>query len=95
MISKEKIDALIPLLERNNIVYAGIFGSTARNEERQDSDIDLYVKLGVSKSLLQVIAIERELGEALGKKIDLVTEKALCRHIRSKVLNEMKVIYER
>ncbi|MBS1557977.1 MAG: nucleotidyltransferase family protein [Bacteroidetes bacterium] len=54
-----------------------IFGSYARGENGPDSDLDLLVKLGKSINLLDLIGIEQELSEALGVKVDLVTEGSL------------------
>ena len=51
----------------------GVFGSTARGESNQESDIDLLVKFAEKKSLLGLVRLERELSEALGRKVDLLT----------------------
>jgi uncharacterized protein len=87
--------ATIPILNRYGVVRAGVFGSYARDEAGEDSDIDLLVKFDKAKSLLEIIRLEREISETLGKKIDLVTEPSLNKHIRDRVLNELKVYYER
>jgi len=55
----------------------GIFGSFARGENKQGSDIDILVEFKNTPSLLQVIKIENELSELLGIKVDLLTKGAL------------------
>lgn len=57
MISLDSIkNEIIPVLKRNNIVSAGIFGSYARGQQRKNSDIDILVDF--KGSLLDLIGIE-------------------------------------
>jgi predicted nucleotidyltransferase len=51
----------------------GIFGSYARGEENEKSDIDILIDFDLKVNLLQLIEIEQELSELLGIKVDLVT----------------------
>ena len=88
---KEKI---IQICKNNDISMIGIFGSTARGDSKMDSDIDILIKLSKPKSLLSVVKMERMLSEALGRKVDLVTEKAISPYLRDRVFNELMVIYE-
>ena len=55
----------------------GVFGSMACGEAKKKSDIDLLVRFSKRKSLLAVVRLERELSKALGRKVDLVTPKAI------------------
>ncbi|MBC8314568.1 MAG: nucleotidyltransferase family protein [Bacteroidales bacterium] len=72
----------------------GIFGSYARGEQRDFSDIDLLVKFKSTISLFQLVRIERELSEQLGIKVDLVTEPSI-RHpkLRKYIFDDLQVIY--
>lgn len=83
------------LCERNDIARLRVFGSAAREEESEDSDIDLIVDFYAPKSLLDLVRIERELSDRLGRSVDLLTERALSPHIRDRALRESRVIYER
>ncbi len=71
----------------------GIFGSRARGEAKKKSDIDLIVRFSKRKSLLAMVRLERELTEALGRKVDLLTEAAISPYMRERVLKEMQVVY--
>lgn len=82
------------LLKRNFVSKLGVFGSVARNEDTEDSDIDLFVEFSKSQGLLAVIKLERELKNILGKRVDLVTEKSLSPYLRKSILDELKIIYE-
>jgi len=73
----------------------GIFGSFARHEENDDSDIDILVKFKETISLLDFVRIHRELSALLGKKVDLVTEQALKNNrIRKSIYNDLRIIFE-
>ena len=68
-------------------------GLMARGEAKQKSDIDLIVRFSKRKSLLAVVRLERELSEALGRKVDLLTEGSLSPYLRERILKEMRVVY--
>jgi predicted nucleotidyltransferase len=84
---------LIDICRQNDVSMIGVFGSMARGESRQKSDIDLIVRFSKRKSLLSVVRLERELSEAMGRKVDLLTEGALSPYLRDRILNEMRVVY--
>jgi predicted nucleotidyltransferase len=65
-----------------------IFGSLARGESGPDSDVDVLIKLGLGRSLLDLIAIKQDLEDLLGCKVDVVTEAAISPYIREQVLRE-------
>jgi len=50
-----------------------LFGSAARGEERADSDIDLLVEFEPGRNLLDLIGLENDLADALGRKVDVLT----------------------
>ncbi len=65
-----------------------IFGSFARGEERQDSDVDVLVDLEPGRDLLDIVAIKQDLEALLGRGVDVVTERAVSPYIRAAVLKE-------
>ncbi len=83
----------LPVLERNDVKFAGIFGSYARGDARPDSDIDVLIKFDTAKSLLDLIRLEDILSDTLGRKVDLVTEKALSPYIKDSVLGDLQIFY--
>lgn len=84
---------LIDICRQNDVSMIGVFGSMARGEAKRQSDIDLIVRFSKRKSLLAVVKLERELSEALGRKVDLLTESALSPYLRERILKEMRVVY--
>ena len=88
------VNKLIDMCRQNDVAMVGIFGSQARGDAREQSDIDLLVRFSKRKSLLKVVALERELSEALGKKVDLITEAAVSPYLRDRIMQELRVLYE-
>lgn len=84
---------LIKAAPQYNIVYIAVFGSVASGRFTPQSDIDLLVKFGKRKSLLDMVRTERELSELMGSKIDLLTENSISPYIRENIQKELKVIY--
>ena len=87
------VTRLVDICRRNDVSMVGIFGSMARGDSKKKSDIDLLVRFSKRKSLLAVVRLERELTEALGRKVDLLTEGALSPYLRERILGEMRVVY--
>lgn len=87
------LSRMIDICRQNDVSMIGIFGSMARGEAKKKSDIDLIVRFSKRKSLLRMVQLERELTEALGRKVDLLTEPAISPYLRARVLKEMQVVY--
>ncbi len=85
---------IISLIKKHGVKKVAIFGSYARGEENPKSDIDILVEFSERKSLLEHVKIERELSEAVGIKVDLLTEKAISPYLINRIRKEMKVIYQ-
>lgn len=79
------------------VLKAWIFGSFARGEQREDSDVDLLVKFDRSLpiGLFAFARMHRELEEKLGRKVDLVEEGTLRPAVQMTANRDLKVIYER
>lgn len=87
---KEKI---VEICERNDIEFCAVFGSFARGEATEESDIDLLVRF--SKPIgWAFYGIADELERTLGRKVDLATENMIGKRIRESVFRDLKVIYE-
>jgi len=88
------IRELIKICKRNDVARIGIFGSMARGEHDDRSDVDLLVEFSKRKSLLALVALERQISTALGRKVDLLTEAAISPYLRDRIMRELRVIYE-
>ena len=87
---------LAALCRRHGIRKLSLFGSVLRGTARPDSDIDLLVEFepGRTPGLIAISAIEIELGQALGRKVDLRTAQDLSPRFRDDVLRQAEVAYE-
>lgn len=65
-----------------------VFGSRARDDAREDSDLDLLVTLEDGRSLLDLVAIKQDLEDALRLRVDVVTRAGLSPYLRDAVLAE-------
>jgi len=85
---------LIDICRKNDVAKLGVFGSMARGESNDDSDVDLLVEFSKRKSLLALVALERQMSAALGRKVDLLTEAAISPYLREGIKRDLRVIYE-
>jgi len=92
MISDAQKNIIIQNLSRYKPKRLGIFGSYARGENKANSDLDILVEFGERISLLDLIGLEQDLSEILGVKVDLVTERALSKHVRPYVEKDYQSI---
>ncbi len=80
--------AVVPILKKNGVVKAGIFGSYARGEAKKRSDVDFLVKIKGRKSLLDIAGLQLDLQKALRKKVDLVEYQEIHPYLKKQILNE-------
>ncbi len=87
-------DALGELCRDNGVRRLRIFGSSARGEERPDSDVDLIVEFEKPAGFVELVRLERLLGEFFGRPVDLTTEPGLDTYIRDSVISSASVLYD-
>ncbi len=89
---ENKLKDLKPILHQQyHVDRIGFFGSYARNEQENDSDIDILVSF--SKPLgWEFFDLQEFLENQLQLKVDLVSEKALKEQLRPKILNSVKYV---
>ncbi|MEC4884119.1 MAG: nucleotidyltransferase family protein [Scytonema sp. PMC 1070.18] len=65
-----------------------VFGSVARNEARDNSDVDFLVEMETGRNFLDRIGLKQELEELLGRSVDIAKISNLHDMIKDKVLRE-------
>jgi predicted nucleotidyltransferase len=65
-----------------------VFGSVARGDEREDSDVDFLVRLDRGRTLLDLARLEAAFETLLGRRVDVVTEASLRESVRAAALRE-------
>lgn len=88
-------DRVAELCRRHRIRRLALFGSILRDDFGRQSDIDLLVEFEPARpvGLLRLTAIELELGDLLGRKVDLNTAGSLSPYFRDEVLREARALY--
>lgn len=89
---KNKREEILKLADRHGAYNVRVFGSVVRNEDNENSDIDLLVDFRPDIGLLEWSGLWIELEDLLGHKVDVATEKTLKNSIKDKVLKEAKPI---
>ena len=84
----------VPILRKNNVIRAGIFGSFARGEAKNDSDVDILIKFRGRKNLLDLVGVKQELEEKMKRRVDVVTYKSIHPLLKEIILNEEVRIYD-
>lgn len=83
-----KREMILDIAARHGARNVRIFGSVARGQADNASDIDFLVDMSAGRSLFDLGGIQTELEAALGRPVDVVTEKGLKARIRDRVLRE-------
>jgi len=91
---KKKIrESIVAILSRYDAERIAIFGSYARGEAGNKSDVDILVRFARPKSLIQIIQIEDEIKKSIHMNVDLVTEKAVSPHLAGTIHRDEMVIF--
>lgn len=84
----EKRDTILRIAEKHGARNVRVFGSVARGDDDSDSDVDLLVRFDPDRSLLDHAGLWLELQDALGCKVDVVSDRGLKPRIRERILRE-------
>ena len=82
------------LCRRHHVRRLALFGSILRDGFRPDSDVDVLIEFAPGRTPgLEFFGIEIELGELLGRRVDLNTPNSLSRYFKEQVLAEARTVY--
>ncbi len=90
------MDRIEAFCRRHRIRRLALFGSILRDDFRPESDVDVLVEFepGARVGMIRLAGMEIELGEILGRKVDLNTPGFLSPYYRDRVLAEAQVQYD-
>ena len=77
------------LRARYHVKKIGVFGSFARNEASTASDVDILVEFEQPVDFFEFVDLKEHLEKMLGRRVDLVTEKALKPQLKERILKEV------
>ncbi|MCW5908906.1 MAG: nucleotidyltransferase domain-containing protein [Chitinophagales bacterium] len=95
-LTTEQIQIIREYLSNKPVLKAYVFGSYARGDADENSDIDLLINLDRSKKIgLQYVAMQLELEDLLKHKVDFAEEELLKPFVRKFVDRDKKLVYEK
>ena len=78
---------IVPILIKNGVKKASIFGSYARGDYNKKSDVDILFEYDDDKSLFDLIGLQMEIEKKVKKKVDLGEYSVIRPRIKEKILN--------
>jgi predicted nucleotidyltransferase len=87
-ILKSKRKEILILAAQHGVKNLRVFGSVARGQAGPQSDVDFLVEVEPGRTYLDLGAFLMDLEDLLGRKVDLVTERALHASIKNQILQE-------
>ncbi|MDP3000498.1 MAG: nucleotidyltransferase family protein [Bryobacterales bacterium] len=85
---REHKDEILRVAEKHGARNVRVFGSVARGDAKESSDLDLLVEWEPGRSLFDHARLKLDLEEMLGRRVDIGTERSLSAYIRQQVLQE-------
>lgn len=79
----------IPILKKYGITKSDIFGSFARGDNDEDSDVDFLIETPSETSLFGIIRLKDELEAELGREVDLVSYKYVNKRVKKYVFENI------
>lgn len=77
LLLRDRRDEIVDAAARHGVRNVRVFGSVARGEDTEESDVDLLVDLDPGVGMFAIGALESELEEMLGREVDVVIARAL------------------
>lgn len=94
--SKELSEKISECFRSKPVKRAYLFGSASRNEEDEQSDVDILVELDYSQPIgLGFVRMQLELEDLLKRKVDLLTSNSVSKYIQPFIDSEKILIYEK
>jgi uncharacterized protein len=81
-------EEILALARRHGASNVRLFGSLARGEGTETSDLDLLVTLAQGRSLLDLVGLKQDVEDLLHRPVDVVTERSLSPYLRERILSE-------
>lgn len=87
---RAKREALIALADRYKAENLRVFGSVARGEENENSDVDILVHFRQGASLFDLMDLKEDTEELLGLEVDIISDRGLSPYLASRILDEAR-----
>ncbi|MBC8385855.1 MAG: nucleotidyltransferase family protein [Candidatus Cloacimonetes bacterium] len=94
MNKNEIYSVIITFLSKYDPSKIGVFGYYARNENTEESDIDILVNFKKKIDYFEFVEIELVLSEMLGKRVDLVAERSINPKLKPYIYKDLRIIFQ-
>lgn len=84
----DRRNEIVDLAAKFGATDVRVFGSAARGELRQGSDLDLLVRMKEGSSLFDLVSLSQELEDVLGIEVDVLSERGLSPYLRDRIMGE-------
>lgn len=82
--------AVLEIAKKHGVENVRVFGSVARGEDHDQSDVDLLVTLSRKRGLLDLVGFQQDIEELLETSVDVVEDEGLSPFLRNRILAEAK-----
>lgn len=85
---RERRGLIVDIAARHGAMNVRIFGSVARGDETGKSDIDFLVAMEPDRNLYDLVGLQQDIENLLGRKADVITENSINRYLKERILRE-------
>ena len=89
---KSKRKEILKIAAKYGVSNIRVFGSVARGEEKKKSNIDFLATIDKGISLFKLVKLESLLTKYLGKKIQIISDKAVNKHLQRRIFAEAVIL---
>lgn len=83
-----KKQEILKIARQHGVIRIRTFGSVARGEATEKSDIDFLIQLEEGRSLLDLIGFRQGVEELIGRKVDVVSEGGVSPYLKDRIFRE-------
>ena len=90
-------EQLVALARKHQVAFMAVFGSFARGDADDESDLDLYVRYGRDVGMIDMLRLKHEIEDTLHREVDLIAEEVVQPYafVREQMLQDLVVLYGR
>lgn len=92
---EDRIRQLRPALAASGVIHVAMFGSRARGDHRDDSDVDLLIEVEAERifSLLDLIGVQHTIGDDLGVPVNALMRRSLSGGFKNSIASDVRDIF--